>query len=150
MKITQDRQHQIETALAHMSLPPGVSIRPWTEADFAEVQRLSAAEGWPTPNERPDESLISWRNAWPALVATDGEAIIGFVRALTDGEVTMYIAELLVVPERRGQGLGRALLDVCHHLYPHTRLDLLSTESSDRFYEANGFRRFQGFRKSYR
>lgn len=144
------RKYQVEVALAQVSLPPGVSIRPWTEADFPAIQRLSAAEGWPTPNERPDESLTSWRNAWPALVATDGEAVIGFVRALTDGAVTMYIAELLVVPERRGQGLGRALLDVCHHLHPHARLDLLSTVSSDGFYEVNGFRRFQGFRKSYR
>ncbi|OGG50913.1 MAG: hypothetical protein A3F84_00090 [Candidatus Handelsmanbacteria bacterium RIFCSPLOWO2_12_FULL_64_10] len=144
-----DFKHQVEAAFAHVSLPPGVSIRAWSEADFAGIQRLSAAEGWPTPNERPEESLTSWRNAWPTLVATDGEAVIGFVRALTDGEITMYIAELLVVPERRGQGLGRALLDVCHHLYPHTRLDLLSTVSSDGFYEGFGFRRFQGFRKSY-
>jgi GNAT superfamily N-acetyltransferase len=62
----------------------------------------------------------------------------------------MYIAELLVVPGWRGRGLGRALLDTCHLLFPHTRVDLLSTESADRFYEASGFRRFQGFRKSCR
>jgi GNAT superfamily N-acetyltransferase len=75
--------------------------------------------------------------------------MIGFVRALTDGEVTMYIAELFVSPDWRGQRIGRALLDTCHLLYPHTRLDLLSTEAADQFYESNGFRRFQGFRKSY-
>jgi GNAT superfamily N-acetyltransferase len=144
------RRRQVVAALAELTLPAGVQIRAWADADFPGIQRLSSAEGWPTPTARPDEALISWRNAWPTLVAVAGDELVGFVRALTDGEVTMYVAELLVVPGWRGHGLGRALLDACHLLYPHTRLDLLSTESADRFYEANGFRRFQGFRKSYR
>jgi hypothetical protein len=42
------------------------------------------------------------------------------------------------------------LIEACHHLCPSTRLDLLSGGTADGFYEANGFRRFQGFRKSYR
>jgi GNAT superfamily N-acetyltransferase len=136
--------------LAELALPAGIAIRAWSEADFSAIQRLSSAEGWPTPETRPAEALVSWRNAWPTLVARCEEEVVGFMRALTDGEVTMYIAELLVAPAWRGRGVGRALLDTCHLLYPHTRLDLLSTESADRFYVANGFRRFQGFRKSYR
>ena len=131
-------------------LPAGIAIRTWAEADFPEIQRLSSAEGWPTPTARPVEALVSWRNAWPTLVAIGDDGLVGFVRALTDGEVTMYIAELLVTPAWRGRGVGRALLDACHLLFPHTRLDLLSTQSADQFYEASGFRRFQGFRKSYR
>ena len=128
-----------------------VTIRAWAKADFPAIQQLSSAEGWPTPTVRPAEALVSWRNAWPTLVAIcDDKELVGFVRALTDGEVTMYIAELLVAPTWRGRGVGRALLDACHLLFPHTRLDLLSTQSADQFYEASGFRRFQGFRKSYR
>ncbi len=138
--------------MAHteLMLPAGIAIRTWAEADFPEIQRLSSAEGWPTPTARPVEALVSWRNAWPTLVAIGDDGLVGFVRALTDGEVTMYIAELLVTPAWRGRGVGRALLDACHLLFPHTRLDLLSTQSADQFYEASGFRRFQGFRKSYR
>jgi GNAT superfamily N-acetyltransferase len=149
MTLLQERQRQVAAALAGLTPPAGTQIRAWAEADFPDIQRLSSTEGWPTPTERPDEALTSWRNAWPTLVAAADGALVGFVRALTDGEVTIYIAELLVVPGWRGRGLGRALLEACHLLYPHTRLDLLSTESADRFYEANGFRSFQGFRKSY-
>jgi len=145
----QQQQRQTAAALSELVLPAGAQIRAWADADFPDIQRLSSAEGWPTPMARPDQALESWRNAWPTLVAVADGALVGFVRALTDGEVTMYIAELLVVPGWRGRGLGLALLDACHLLHPHTRLDLLSTESADRFYEANGFRRFQGFRKSY-
>jgi predicted N-acetyltransferase YhbS len=143
------RQSQVEASLTELTLPVGIDIRVWTEADFPAIQRLSSAEEWSTPVDRAEEALASWRNSWPALVATCDDGVVGFVRALTDGEVTMYVAELLVAPEWRGRGVGRALLGACHLLYPRTRLDLLSTASADQFYAASGFRPFQGFRKSY-
>ena len=93
--------------------------------------------------------MTAWRQSCPALVATDGKAVIGFLRALTDGAVTMYLAELLVEAQWRGRDIGSILIDVCHRMYPSTRIDLLSTASAESFYEHLGFRRFRGFRKSY-
>lgn len=75
--------------------------------------------------------------------------IIGLVRALSDGEITTYIAEIIVDIRYRGKGIGKALIDICHNLYPHTRLDLLSTEGSDEFYKSENFREIAGFRKSF-
>jgi GNAT superfamily N-acetyltransferase len=141
---------RVEPVLPGVALPPGVTIRGWTESDFIAIQRLSSAEGWPTPQDRPTEAVAAWRKSWPALVATHGEDVVGFLRALTDGAVTTYVCEVLVVPAWRDRGIGRALIEACHHLCPSTRLDLLSGGTADGFYEANGFRRFQGFRKSYR
>ncbi len=91
-----DRQSQVEAALARVTLPYSASIRAWREPDFAIIQWLSNAEGWPTPRRRPEDALAAWRNSWPALVALEGENIIGFLRALSDGAVTMYIAEVLI------------------------------------------------------
>lgn len=130
-------------------LPSDVKIRPWQANDFPVIQRLSDAEGWPTPNNRPAEALFAWQHSYPALVAVHQEQVIGFLRAITDKAVTTYIAELLVVKEWRGQGVGRALGDACHELVPSTRLDLLSTDQADPFYKAIRFRRFHGFRKSF-
>lgn len=137
------------SSLAGLSLPPGVIIRPFATADFLEVQALSTTEGWPTPVERPAEALLAWQNAWPALVAVDGTAVIGFLRAITDGAVSLYLAELLVAPAWRRRGVATLLLEVCHRLYPTTRIDLLATASSQAYYQANGFRPFAGFRKSF-
>ena len=144
------RQIKVEKAVAGIILPSGISIRAWIDTDFATIQQLSAVEGWPTPEERPDEALTAWRTSWPTLVLVNGQEVVGFLRALTDEQVTTYVAEILISPRWRGQGLGQALIETCHRLYPSTRLDLLSTESSDSFYESTGFRHFQGFRKSYR
>jgi GNAT superfamily N-acetyltransferase len=135
---------------ASISLQPqaGVSIRAWRKVDLPAIQRLSEAEGWPTPTQRSRDYLAAWRHSRPALVATSGNQVISFIRALTDGTVTTYVAEVLVARDWRGKGIGRALLDTCQALYPDTRLDLLSTDEADGFYEACGFRGFPGFRRS--
>ncbi len=150
MPDSHTRQKQLEAALKVLKLPPGIQLRCWTETDFPDIQRLSTLQGWPTPHNRPEEALIAWRHSWPALVVTEGERVIGFVRGMTDGEITMYIAELLVEPSYRGKGIGRLLMDACHALCPRTRLDLISTEEANSFYNATGFRYVgEGLRKSY-
>jgi GNAT superfamily N-acetyltransferase len=140
---------RLQAMLQMFKLPQGVTIRRWEEGDFPAVQGLSAAEGWPTPLERPDAALDAWRRSWPALVAVAGQEVIGFCRALSDGAVTTYIAEVLVASGWRGQGIGAALLEVSQRLAPGSRLDLLALETSRTFYERVGFRAFYGFRLSW-
>lgn len=146
----EERQRQLTSAAAQVTLPQGIEIRPWTVDDFSAIQRISSAEGWTSPTQRPHDALLAWQHSWPALVAADGETVAGFVRGLTDGSITMYIAEMAVDAQQRGRGIGRTLLDACHFLYPTTRLDLLSTDDARAFYKACGFRAIhQGMRKSY-
>lgn len=150
MSDSHTRQKQLEAALTVLKLPPGIQLRCWTETDFPDIQRLSTLQRWPTPHNRPEEALAAWQHSWPALVVTEGERVIGFVRGMTDREITMYIAELLVDPDYRGKGIGRLLMDACHALCPRTRLDLISTEEAIPFYKATGFRYVgEGLRKSY-
>ena len=143
-----DKAAQIAFLLKDLNLPDGINLREWAPADFPVIQALSSAEGWTTPQSRPVEALRAWQNSWPVLVLTADEKIIGFLRALSDGEITTYIAEVLIAPEWRGQGLGTLLLETCHRLVPDTRFDLLSVEKSGSFYMTHGFREFWGFRKS--
>jgi GNAT superfamily N-acetyltransferase len=145
----REQQSRIQSALSQIAVRPGITIRAWTETDFAGIQKLSKLEGWSTPYERPTDALHAWCHSWPTFVATENADMIGFFRALTDGYVTTYIAEILVVKSWQRRGLGQAFLELCHYLYPSTRFDLLSTEGARIFYQACGFRPFQGFRKSY-
>ena len=141
-----NRHDEVQAIMETLALAPGVSIRPWQEEDFRAIQRLSQREGWPTPLERPFEALAAWQRSWPTLVAVAQEEVIGFCRALSDGSVTTYIAELLVAPEWQRQGIASALLEVSQRLCPNSRLDLLAVETSRSFYEHIGFRTFYGFR----
>ena len=137
------------TALPELVLPDDLSIRAWTAADFATIQRLCSAEGWTTPSDRPQAALAAWQHSYPALIICTDDEIVGFVRALTDGQVTAYICELLIIPQWRGRGLGKLLIEACHLLQPSVRFDLLSTDAADGFYQHLDFRPFQGYRKSY-
>jgi len=153
----QERQElqegQLREALAQLTMPAGVGCRAWTVDDFLAIQQLSNAEGWPTPQRRPDDALAAWHNSWPALVAVEAEReehVIGFVRSITDGSITLYVMELLVDVRYRSRGIGQMLLDTCHYLYPHTRIELMALETSQSYYRSHGFRLIgEGFRKSY-
>lgn len=144
-----EKQRAVVAALQGIVLPEDISVRAWQDVDFPAVQRLSHAEGWPTPSERPVEAIAAWRSSWPALVAVSAGAVIGFLRAISDGAVTTYVAEVLVALDWRGRGIGSVLLDVAQRLCPGSRLDLLSTEGSGGFYEREGFRGFPGYRRRW-
>jgi ribosomal protein S18 acetylase RimI-like enzyme len=80
----------------------------------------------------------------------EGVAVLRFRRALWSQADECYLAELYVVPRRRGGGLGRALLRACVERAVHRGCDLidLSTSEDDvaarHLYEAEGFRRTEG------
>lgn len=139
----------ISSMLNEMSISKGFNIRLFQEEDFKEIQKLYENEGWMTVVKRPEDGLKAWKNSNLALVALQDNKITGVVRAFTDTEITTYIIELLVGQDFRGKGIGKALIDVCHLLYPKARIEVLASETSIEFYKAHGFRDFLGLRKSY-
>jgi ribosomal protein S18 acetylase RimI-like enzyme len=151
LKENAEKQAQhVQQATSKLQLPATISIRAWREEDFTKIQHLSNMEGWPTPENRPQETLAAWQQSWPTLVAVQNTQIIGFLRGLTDGSITTYIMEFLVDPEFRRRGIGQALLETCHLLYPRCRIELTTLDSAQSFYEQAGFRRVgSGMRKSY-
>jgi ribosomal protein S18 acetylase RimI-like enzyme len=75
----------------------------------------------------------------------DGLAVLRFRPAIWSDALECYLAELYVVPERRGQGLGRALMEAAIELARAKGADRmeLGTEEDDRaaraLYESLGF-----------
>jgi ribosomal protein S18 acetylase RimI-like enzyme len=59
------------------------------------------------------------RHSSYSVVAVDHDsAVIGFARALSDQAFAVYIADILVAPERQREGIGRALTAAIHAHYP--------------------------------
>ena len=49
--------------------------------------------------------------AWRVVGAYDGGTMVGFARAVSDGVAFAYLADVFVLDEHRGRGLGRRLVD---------------------------------------
>jgi predicted GNAT family N-acyltransferase len=77
------------------------------------------------------------------------ESVSGYIRGLTDGNVTVYICEMLISKNLRGKGAGGKLLKFVHSQYPRTRMEMLASSTSHTFYKSQNFRPFYGFRKTF-
>lgn len=126
-----------------------IFIRVFEDSDFQAIQRLNEAEGWTNLALKPDVVKTAWQQSAISFVAEQHGQVVGCVRGLTDGLISLYICELLINESCRGQGIGKALLAHVHALYPETRMELLASSTSHSYYEAHGYRPFYGFRKTF-
>jgi ribosomal protein S18 acetylase RimI-like enzyme len=87
-----------------------------------------------------------------ALVAVEGEArsdderALGFSQAIGDGAFGGYLCMLLVAPEARGRGIGKALVERTLVESGVLRLDLLSSDRAMSLYERFPHNKIPGFR----
>ncbi|MCP3030226.1 GNAT family N-acetyltransferase [Halobacillus sp. A1] len=125
-----------------------VSIRSFRIHDFDTIQEMNKQEGWTQLIDNSEETLQAWINSEPALVLLMDQEIIGYLRGITDGAVTLYITELLIREDYRKQGFAQQLIEKAHSCYPSTRVEMLATNSSEGYYTSKGFRPFHGFRKA--
>lgn len=75
------------------------------------------------------------------LVGFVGGAPVAYVRAIHDGLTHAWVADMVVAPERRGQGWGAALLGalLAHPELAEVRTWRLSTPDAGPFYARFGF-----------
>jgi len=73
----------------------------------------------------------------------DGARQIGFARVVTDAATFAYLADVYVLEEYRGQGLGKQLVDAvrAHPDFADLRRFVLWTRDAHGLYERFGFRR---------
>jgi ribosomal protein S18 acetylase RimI-like enzyme len=80
----------------------------------------------------------------------DGLAVLRFRRAISTPGLECYLAELYVVPDRRGQGLGRALMEAAIELARAEGADYMDLGTSEddvvarALYESLGFSNREG------
>jgi GNAT superfamily N-acetyltransferase len=107
--------------------------------DVALIHRfLSASSYWALGRSLEDvERSIAHSFCFGAFTS-DGQ--IGFGRVVTDFTVFGYLADVFVIPEWRGKGVGRRLVRA---MLEHPRLNgvglMLRTKDAHPFYQALGF-----------
>ena len=143
-----------------MSGLPGHAVRRAEAADAEAVGRLlhdfNTEFGEPTPSPPALADRIRFLLDHGDTVVLlggdgpDGVAVLRFRPALWTSELECYLAELYVVPARRGQGLGRALMEAAMEVARTegaTYMDLGTSEddvAARALYESLGFSNREG------
>ena len=110
----------------------------------AEYMSLRRAVGW---KEFPlEEARAGLDNSIIWCLRDEDDRVAGVARVIWDHGYVMYIADVIVIPEYQGQGLGRVLMEkiidfIHEQLKPGYRfmVSLSSAKGKDTFYEKFGF-----------
>ena len=78
--------------------------------DVAAVHRFLSEEAYWALGRPFDTVALLVRNSYRVLGLYHGGALVGYCRAVSDGAVHAYLADVYVLEEHRGVGLGEAMV----------------------------------------
>ena len=95
--------------------------------------------GWPQPPS-PGRHLEILHGSHAVILARDGEQVVGFVTAISDGVLSAFVPLLEVLPAYQGRGIGTELMrQVLARLDGLYMVDLSCDEELEPFYTRLGF-----------
>jgi ribosomal protein S18 acetylase RimI-like enzyme len=108
--------------------------------DLAQLQALFKLGAFWAERRSVEDLSIAIANSEPVVSVWDGEQLIGFARATSDGIYRATIWDVVIDPSYRGAGLGRKLVET---VLSHPRMNrvervYLMTTHQQRFYERIG------------
>jgi ribosomal protein S18 acetylase RimI-like enzyme len=88
-----------------------MEIRNIEPKELEAARHLLETNGWEhrVGNAAEFQELVS--RSQIALVAVESGQVIGFLRAISDGISNGYISMLVVAPDHRRKGIGRAMME---------------------------------------
>jgi GNAT superfamily N-acetyltransferase len=121
-------------------------VKDW---DTQALTRLYRAGGWwKEDRDLPGLScLVRSSFAFAIAVHRESGATVGMGRAISDGVSDAYIQDLIVLPEYRGMGIGRMLLERLIDLCLSrgiTWIALVAEPGTTGFYKGSGFVPMEG------
>jgi GNAT superfamily N-acetyltransferase len=113
----------------------------------AEYRELRAQAGWGAIDEKIARQTIS-AACYTVTLRRQGK-LIGLARVMGDGALYFFLADLIVDPHLRGEGLGDRLMRAVTDYFdrcakPGATIALIPLRDGESFYERFGFARCPG------
>ena len=114
-----------------------------SKVDFVQLQYLFVKTAFWARERNIDDLKVAIANSNPVVTVWDGQRLIGFARATSDGVYRAGIWDVVVDPDYQGVGLGRKLVQtvISHPLVSRVERVYLTTTHQQSFYERIGFKR---------
>ncbi|KAF3887770.1 MULTISPECIES: GNAT family N-acetyltransferase [Nostocales] len=112
-----------------------------SEIDIFQLQQLLDIAAFWAKGRSIEDLATAIENSDPVISVWNGERLIGFTRATSDGVYRATIWDVVIHPEYRSIGLGSKLVET---ILSHPRMNrvekvYLMTTHQQRFYERIGF-----------
>lgn len=113
----------------------------FSDADLAQVIRLFRTAAFWAQDRSEADMATAIAHSFPIVTAWDGDLLMGFARATSDGVFRATIWDVVIDPAYQGGGLGRKMVEtlVSHpHMNRVERIYLMTTRQQG-FYQRIGF-----------
>lgn len=112
-----------------------------SQIDYDQLQALFSREAFWAKDRTIEDWKVAIANSEPVISIWDGDRLIGFARATSDGIYRGTIWDVVIDSDYRGAGLGSKLVET---IISHPRMNrveriYLMTTHQQRFYERIGF-----------
>ncbi|SET71148.1 Acetyltransferase (GNAT) domain-containing protein [Oceanobacillus limi] len=107
--------------------------------DPSKLMNLYQIAGW--WEEREEKDIKEMLNQGASVGAWNGDQLIGFARAISDGKFRAYVEDVVVHREFQSVGIGANLVaNLLHELSDIDVISLFCDEDLIPFYEKNNFK----------
>ena len=112
-----------------------------SQIDLYQLQHLFNLSAFWASGRSIDDLGVAIANSEPVVTVWDGEQLIGFARATSDGIYRATVWDVVIHPEYRGNGLGNKLVEtvLSHPQMKRVERVYLMTTHQQCFYERIGF-----------
>ena len=116
-----------------------VSLEDDIETD--EVIDLYKKNAWSSA-EKPEKLIPALKNSDALVTARISGKLVGIGNAISDGSLVVYYPHMLVHPDYKGKGVGRAMMELLKQKYSSFHQQMLTADKGAiGFYKALGFER---------
>ena len=106
-----------------------------------EVIALYKANGWSSA-EKPEKLMPALNNSDALVTARISGKLVGIGNAISDGSLVVYYPHMLVHPDYKGKGVGRAMMKLFQRKYVSFHQQMLTADvDAVGFYKSLGFDR---------
>ncbi len=106
-----------------------------------EVIALYKANGWSSA-ENPEKLIPALNNSDALVTARISGKLVGIGNAISDGSLVVYYPHMLVHPDYKGKGIGRAMMKLLQRKYASFHQQMLTADvDAVGFYKSLGFDR---------
>jgi GNAT superfamily N-acetyltransferase len=108
--------------------------------DLGQLARLFDRVGWQHRTRDPERLAQMVRGSMYGVAAFEGDVLVGYARAISDGAFNAYVSTVAVLPEYQGRGIGRELIRRLLDGREHVQFVLHANPHVHPFYLRCGFR----------